>query len=152
MEFRLLQAHEPLPMELLLEADPSERLVRAYCAVGWCMIGEQEGSVISVCVLLVLSDSTIEIKNLAVAESFRGQGYGRRLLQHALAEALHRNFQFVEIGTGNSSMDQLAFYQKCGFRFHAIDSDFFIRNYPEPIFENGIECRDMIRLRYTINN
>ena len=28
-----------------------------------------------------------------------------------------------------------------------IDRDFFRRNYPEPIFENGIECRHMVRLR-----
>lgn len=57
-------------------------------------------------------------------------------------------FETVEIGTGNSSIDQLAFYQKCGFRIAAIDPDFFIRHYPEPIFENGIQCRDMIRLEY----
>ncbi|EIM06588.1 GNAT family acetyltransferase [Planococcus antarcticus DSM 14505] len=152
MKFRLLQAHEPLPMELLLEADPSERLVRAYCAAGWCMIAEREGSVIGVYVLLALSNTTVEIKNLVVAESFRSRGYGRQFLQRALTEAMHRGFQFVEIGTGNSSLDQLALYQKCGFRIHAIDSDFFKRNYPEPIFENGIECRDMIRLRYTVSS
>lgn len=152
MEFRLLQAHEPLPMELLLEADPSERLVRAYCESGWCMIGELEGAVVGVYVLFALSDAVVEIKNIAVAESWRGQGHGRQLLQHALDEAEQRGFAFVEIGTGNSSIDQLALYQKCGFRMHAIDLDFFRRNYPEPIFENGIECRDMIRLRYTINS
>lgn len=152
MQFHLLQTHEPLPMELLLEADPAENLVRAYCNFGWCIIGEQEGKVVGVYVLVALSDTTVEIKNLAVAESFRGQGYGRQLLQHALAEALRRDFAFVEIGTGNSSLNQLAFYQKCGFRMQAIDPDFFRRNYPEPIFENGIECRDMIRLRYTISS
>ncbi|MDN3498310.1 bifunctional GNAT family N-acetyltransferase/class I SAM-dependent methyltransferase [Microbacterium sp. APC 3898] len=78
-------------------------------------------------------------------------GYGRQLLQHALAESARRGFEFVEIGTGNSSLGQLALYQKCGFRLHAIDPDFFRRNYREPIFENGIECRDMVRLRYAIS-
>lgn len=152
MRFRLLKAHEPLPMDLLLEADPSENLVRAYCESGWCMVGEQEGSIVGVYVLLSLSDTTAEIMNIAVAQSCRGQGYGRKLLQHAMDEAARRGFKFVEIGTGNSSIGQLALYQKCGFRMHAIDFDFFKQNYPEPIFENGIECRDMIRLRYTINN
>jgi len=152
MEFRLLEAHEPLPMDLLLEADPSERLVRAYCDSGWCMVGEREGELVGVYVLLALSDTTAEIKNLAVSESFRGQGYGRLFLEHALAEAVRRGFGFVEIGTGNSSFGQLALYQKCGFRIQAIDPDFFRRNYPEPILENGIECRDMIRLRYGVDN
>ena len=152
MYIRLLQAHEPLPLDLLLEADPSESLVRAYCESGWCMVGEQDGELIGVYVLFALSDTTVEIKNLAVAETFRGGGYGRKLVQYALAEAERRGFEFVEIGTGNSSLGQLALYQKCGFRIYAIDPDFFRRNYPEAIFENGIECRDMIRLRYTVKD
>lgn len=149
MDIRPLQAHEPLPMDLLLEADPSESLVFAYCKSGCCMIGEQGGAIVGVYVLCALSPELVEIKNVAVAEKFRGQGYGRQLLQHALSEAARRKFEIVEIGTGNSSLDQLALYQKCGFRIHAIDSDFFRRNYSEPIFENGIECRDLIKLRYT---
>lgn len=39
-----------------------------------------------------------------------------------------------------------ALYQKCGFRIVGIDRDFFTDHYPEPIYENGIWCRDMIRL------
>src|SRR5690606_29034937 len=151
MKFRQLQVSEPLPMDLLLEADPSEQLVRAYCASGWSAVAEEKSEIVGVYVLFPLSETTVEIKNIAVAESVRGQGYGRQLLQHALAESARRGFEFVEIGTGNSSLGQLALYQKCGFRLHAIDPDFFRRNYREPIFENGIECRDMVRLRYSIS-
>lgn len=151
MEFRQLKVSERLPMDLLLEADPSEELVRAYCASAWCVVAEQKSEIVGVYVLFPLSETTVEIKNIAVAENVRGQGYGRQLLQHALAESARRGFEFVEIGTGNSSLGQLALYQKCGFRLHAIDKDFFRKNYPEPIVENGIECRDMIRLRYTIS-
>ncbi len=28
--------------------------------------------------------------------------------------------------------------------------DFFIKHYNEPIFENGIQCRDMVRLNLKI--
>jgi hypothetical protein len=31
-----------------------------------------------------------------------------------------------------------------------VDVDFFTRNYPEAIVENGIECRDMIRLVHSL--
>ena len=57
-----------------------------------------------------------------------------------------KGYKKIEIGTGNSSLGQLALYQKCGFRITGIDIDFFIRCYQEEIFENGIQCRDMIRL------
>ncbi|MGI2328760.1 GNAT family N-acetyltransferase [Planococcus sp. YIM B11945] len=148
MEIRRLLENEALPMDLLLEADPSEKLVRAYSTKGFCYIAERHGKRIGVYVLLPLNKTTIEIKNIAISASARGQGYGKQLLKHALSEAWRLQYGRVEIGTGNSSFDQLALYQKCGFRIDSIDHDFFVRNYPEPIMENGIQCRDMIRLAY----
>jgi len=38
-------------------------------------------------------------------------------------------------------------YQKCGFRIVGVELDYFRKNHEEKIFENGIECRDMIRMR-----
>lgn len=52
----------------------------------------------------------------------------------------------IEVGTGNSSLKQLAFYKKCGFKIADIDRGFFPRNYKDEIIENGIKCTDMIRL------
>jgi hypothetical protein len=50
------------------------------------------------------------------------------------------------VATGNSSLNQLAFYQKMVFRLAAIDRDYFLRTYPEPIVENSIQCRDRVWL------
>ena len=47
------------------------------------------------------------------------------------------------MGTGNSSIDQIAFYQK-GFRMIGVEIGFFERNYNDKIYENGILCRDKI--------
>lgn len=148
MDIRLLAKEEAPPMDLLLEADPSERLVRSYLAEGQCFLAEADGQVIGVYVLLPLRKSGIEIKNIAVAETERGKGYGKKIIQHALHQAKRAGFRHVEIGTGNSSFDQLALYQKCGFRIKTIDRDFFTRNYRDPIIENGLVCQDMVRLEY----
>lgn len=150
MEIRLLGKEEALPMNLLLEADPSEKLVREYGAKGRCYAAEEGQKVIGTYVLVPLSADAVEIKNVAVEEALRGQGLGKKLVLHALAEAEGLGFCIVRIGTGNSSFGQLALYQKCGFRMVSIDVDFFTRNYPEPIMENGILCRDMILLEYKI--
>jgi len=88
----------------------------------------------------------VELVNVAVAEDKQGQGYGKQLIQHAVQQARSMGYKSIEIGTGNSSIGQLALYQKCGFRIVGVDFDFFTRHYKEPIFENGIQCRDMIRL------
>src|SRR5690606_14647009 len=81
-----------------------------------------------------------------VREDCQGKGIGKRLIQYAIHLAGERNAKTVEIGTGNSSIGQLLLYRKCGFRITGIDRDFFVRQYEEAIYENGIQCRDMIRL------
>ena len=88
--------------------------------------------------------------NIAVSKNVQGKGIGKHLMKHAMNTARVLGYKVIEVGTGNSSLDQLAFYQKCGFRIISVDYDYFVRNYPEKIYENGIQCRDMIRLKYVL--
>ena len=46
-----------------------------------------------------------------------------------------------------SARGQIALYERCGFVRCGIDEDYFRKHYPAPIFENGVECRHMVRLR-----
>ena len=36
-------------------------------------------------------------------------------------------------------------YQPEGFRVFAVERDFFLVNYEEPIYENGIQLKEMLR-------
>ncbi|MCR8962939.1 GNAT family N-acetyltransferase [Brevibacillus laterosporus] len=146
MEIRMIHETEDVPMELLLLADPSERLVKEYVERGQCYIMEQDGRIIGTYVLIPTRPETVELVNVAVDEELHGKGYGKQLVLHAIESARLNHYKTIEIGTGNSSVVQLALYQKCGFRMTHIDKDFFIRHYAEPIFENGIQCIDMVRL------
>lgn len=146
MIIRLLKKGELPPFDLLLLADPSKEMISDYIKDGVIHIAESESGIVGVVVLLPQTRETAEVMNLAVKEDSQGNGYGKKLLMHALKEAKSLGFKKVEIGTGNSSIHQLALYQKAGFRITGIDADFFIRNYDEPIFENGIQCMDKIRM------
>ncbi|SEA98388.1 Acetyltransferase (GNAT) family protein [Thalassobacillus cyri] len=146
MKVRNLHEDEKPPIELLLEADPSRKLVVEYVQRGDCRVAESDGNTIGVYVLLPTRPGTVELVNIAIAESHRGKGLGKQLVMDAIQVAKSRGFQTMELGTGNSSVDQLALYQKCGFRMVSVEADFFIRHYEEEIYENGIQCRDMIRL------
>ena len=53
----------------------------------------------------------------------------------------------LEVGTGNSSVDNLAFYQRCGYRIARIVPDHFAYVQP-PVTEFGIPLRDLVVLRY----
>lgn len=137
---------EELPMELLLLADPSEKIVKEYAARGECFVAELEKKIVGVYVLLPTRPETIELVNVAVAEELHGRGIGKQLVMDAVEVAKEKGYKTIEVGTGNSGVGQLALYQKCGFRIVGVDLDFFVRHYPEEIYENGIQCRDMVRL------
>ena len=138
-------------MALLLEGDPDPDKLAAYLKKSSLYVSDAGDGLV---VLMPLPENNLgennlwEIKNIALAKSARGQGRGKKLLQAALDVLALQGALAVEIGTGNSSLAQLALYQKMGFRIIAIWPDFFA-DYPQPIIENGILCRDMVRLRWT---
>jgi len=147
LSIRRLGPGEVAPMALLLLADPSPEIVQGYLGRGQVYVGAQADAIIAVYVLLSTRPETIELVNVAVAPQWQGQGLGKRMVQHAIETAKRMGCSTIEVGTGNSGVGQLALYQKCGFRITGVDLDFFVRHYAEPIVENGIACRDMIRMR-----
>lgn len=146
LNIRRLVGKEKLSMDLLLLADPSREMVMAYANRGECYVAEIEEKVIGVYILLPARPGIVELANVAVAKEHQGKGFGKRLVLDAIRRAGKRGFKTIEVGTGNSSISQLALYQKCGFRISGVDRGFFVRHYAETIYENGIRCRDMVRL------
>ena len=110
---------ETLPMSLLLLADPSREVVESYIHRGHGFVAESAGHIIGVYVLIQTRPQTAELVNLAVAEEQQGRGIGKKLVRHAIHTARVTGYKTLELGTGNSSVHQLAFYQKCGFRASA---------------------------------
>jgi ribosomal protein S18 acetylase RimI-like enzyme len=91
-----------------------------------------------------------EIEYIAVASHLRGQGIGKAIVALLLQESRRRDVSSLLVGTANSSLDNLAFYQKCGFRVDHVRRDFFEYIQP-PIVEQGIAMRDMLVLRYSFS-
>lgn len=132
-------------MDLLLTADPDRDAILSYITDSIILVSQVNGKVVSVAVL-TKRDEMIEIKNIAVLAEYQGKGVAKQMINEAKRLAKQLGAKIMEVGTGNSSLSQLALYQKCGFRMHSIDSGYF-KSYPEPIFENGIRCIDMVRMR-----
>ena len=143
---RELNPNEEPPFHLLLLADPSIDLVEEYVQRGSCFITELDGKAVGTYVLLPTRPGTAEVANVAVDEACRNRGLGKQLVLHAIDEARARGYKTIEIGTATTSKLQIALYKKCGFHITYIDEGFFIRHYDEPIFENGIRVKDMVRM------
>lgn len=134
-----------LPWPLLLDADPDRALVESYLKRSRVLV-YQEDYIEGVLVFEERADEW-EILNVAVSESHQGQGIGGQLLDAAFAwmkkQAPDKR---VLIKTGDLTSPALSLYQKKGFQQIAIVKDYFVDNYPEPIYEDGRLLRNQVIL------
>lgn len=134
-----------MPMDLLLQADPSAQKVTAYLPKSICVIAEDNAMAVGVYVLMPIAEHVYELMNIAVSPEHQHKGLGSTLLQHAIATAQDSGARRIEVGTGSFGY-QLGWYQREGFRVFTVVPDFFLTHYDGPIMENGVQLKDMIRL------
>ena len=130
-------------LEYLLLADESEQVVNTYISDGEMYAILFEENIAGVVLFTFHADDVVELKNIALASSSRGKGLGKLVVNEAFNIYKRRGMSKMIVGTANSSIGNLAFYQKAGFRMAEIKKDFF-KKYPEPIFEDGIRALDMV--------
>lgn len=151
LEIRIFDAtKDRTPYTLMLEADPSKRSIQEYLERGKLYLGLMDGVTVACMVLMRTRPNTNEIMNIAVKDDFRGRGIAKQLIRFAEQVSKQEGCRTLEVGTGNSSLEQLALYQKCGFRMVSIDRNYFLRHYVQEIYENGIKCVDMVRLEMAL--
>ncbi len=140
------QTNDAIPNDLLLLSDPSEEVIAEYIHLSTKFIARINTKIVGALLLLKTRPKTMEIMNISVYEEYQNKGIGKKLIYTAIDYAKESKIRTLEIGTGNPGIIQMMLYQKCGFRIVGVDFDYFRKNHKERIFENGIECRDMIRM------
>ena len=90
-----------------------------------------------------------EIVELAIAPEHHGRGLGRQFLEWLIGEGRRRGRKEMLVGTANSSIGNISFYQKCGFRMDHVRKDYFWYH-REQGYENGLPIRDMLVFRYDL--
>lgn len=134
-------------LDLLLLADEQEDMIDRYLELGTMYVLDDDG-VKSECVVTDQGNGVLEIKNIATSPNQQGKGYAKALIEF-VAKKYADKFSILQVGTGDSPLT-IKFYEKCGFiRSHTIPN-FFIDNYDHPIFECGVQLKDMIYLQKKI--
>lgn len=147
---RPLKQTEDIPYDLLLLADETKESIDKYIYASDIYIAESEGEKVAVYALYRVNDEEIEIKNIAVLPRLQSQGIGQWLLKDAEYKAKAGGYHYLLIATADAGIRQLQLYQRCGFEMFEIRKDFFKENFPEPIYENGIQLKHMVVLRKEI--
>jgi GNAT superfamily N-acetyltransferase len=89
--------------ELTLDASDLEQ--------GIVFVLESDGEIVAFYALEPLADALVELGLLFVEPGRMGRGHGRRLLEHARAEARRRGFRRIVI---QSDPNAAPFYESCG--------------------------------------
>ncbi|MCG9574499.1 GNAT family N-acetyltransferase, partial [Vibrio diabolicus] len=75
-----------IPLDLLLEADPSEASISSYLFDSWCFAALDNGRVLAACIVKPQTNRLAEIFNVSVHPKLQGQGIGSELLKSVLSQ------------------------------------------------------------------
>lgn len=132
-------------IDLLLLADEEEAMIDKYLTRGYLFVLFIDDTVVGSIVITNEGNRVYEIKNLAITSLYQRKGYGKYLINYIIDRYKHLSDKII-VGTGESPLT-VPFYEHCGFIYSHRIPNFFADNYPEPIFEEGIQLIDMVYLK-----
>lgn len=94
-----------------IESDPHNDII----------VGVVDGKVMAMMQFTVIPSisfkgrSRAQIESVRVAAAFRGNGYGRKMFEWAIAEARRRNCHLAQLTTNAARKDAARFYEDLGF-------------------------------------
>lgn len=138
---------ETIPLDLLLLADPSEKMIEKYVYSGDSYLAKLEGELIGAFILSPITETEIELKNICVYTHYQGQGHGQEMLKYAIRIAKMDAYESMLVKTADVSVRQIAFYEKHKFQKESKIIGHFIKYYDEPILEEGKEAVDQIVMK-----
>ena len=145
MEIKKVKDNKKQFLSLLLLADEQENMIEKYIDRGIMYVLDDEGIIKAECIITDEQNGVLEIKNLAVKPEYQRKGYGKVMIDFIIKNYKEK-YSILQVGTGDSTLT-IPFYEQCGFiRSHYI-KNFFIDNYEQPIYEDGIQLIDMIYLQ-----
>lgn len=83
---------------------------------GHIFIAYAEAEAVGCVALIPMRDGVYELSKMAVSPHLRGRGIGRRLLQHAIAEARNIGAKSLFLGSNTRLENAVHLYESVGFR------------------------------------
>ena len=127
-------------MNMFLEADPSKASIMKYLNNSDVYGLKLNDEIITLAVILPISNKILELKNLVTKKEYRNKGYAKRLLKH-LCGNYKQKYDKMLVGTTENN---IPFYVKQGFdKYEKTIKNYFVDNYDEEIKDGNMQCVDM---------
>ncbi len=120
--YAVLEEYGLKPDPACTDADLDD-IERSYFARGgtFRVLEQEDGSIVGAYGLYPLEDQTCELRKMYLNKACRGQGFGKRLLEDALATARELGFTTMTLETASVLKEAIALYQRYGFVPHPGD-------------------------------
>ena len=127
-------------MNLLLEADPDEDVVKKYIQEGEMYVVKVNGKALAEIFITKVDEETCELKNIATLPTARGKGLAKSLIEYVFNEYKGKYKKMI-VGT---TENMIPFYVLIGFnKYYKTVKNFFIDNYNKEIWDGNLQCMDM---------
>jgi len=106
----------------LFELEPADREIISQPGKyildpgGRILIAERDGQAVGCCALVAMGPGEFELAKMTVAESERGSGIGRRLLQFAVEEGRRLGARRLYLESNTKAAAAIHLYEHLGFR------------------------------------
>lgn len=137
--------NDVIPYDLLFLADPDKDMIDSYFFQSDVFLLKLDKDIIGI-VCIQSRMNTSEIRNISISPAYQGAQYGTSLIKYTMQHAKKMHADVLLVKTANSSFQALAFYKKIGFEIIGSIPNYFVENYTQPIWENGIQAQDQIIL------
>ena len=140
MQIKKVNENKSKYMNLLLDADPDEDIVKKYLESGDLYVGIINNKGVCEIVITRYDEKTCELKNISTLPDYRGKGYASELIRYVF-EVYKTKYEKIIVGT---TENMIPFYVLNGFKkYHHTVKNFFIDNYKAEIWDGDFHCIDM---------
>ena len=127
VEIRQLQRNERPPMDLLMRAEPNQRMLQQKFRQGECYVIVDQNKFAGV-YMLFTNENGCEIDMLTIHPQFEKDGLEKDLLLHAKETAKEKGQKTVRVTTSNANIEHIEILQKCGYRLAEVEKDYYLRS------------------------
>ena len=147
MNVKIISENKKDFLDLLLLADEQEDMIDKYLERG-TLFALYDDDIKSICVVTDEGNDTFEMQSLATYPQFQKKGYARHLIDHVCDYYRDKGATMI-VGTGDTPII-VPFYENSGFVFSHRLKNYFLEHYYEPIFEHGVQLKDKVYLKRSL--
>lgn len=113
--FAVLREYGLTPDPANTDSDLDDIDAHYFARGGWFGVLVIDGSIVACAGIHRDNANTCELRKMCCLPQYRGRGYGRHLLDHALAQARALKFKRVVLETASPLKEAIALYRHYGF-------------------------------------